>query len=73
MEQRVYSSEVPLHNAHIEQFVGSVYKIEPYMRPSHKRCLGIKLGIKLYEYRVGLAMRMRNMRIMRNAEYADAD
>ena len=31
----------PVHNAHIEQFGGSVYKIAQYLIPSHQRCLGI--------------------------------
>ena len=32
---------LPVHNAHIEQFGGLAYKIEPYMILSHQRCLGI--------------------------------
>ena len=32
---------IAVRNVHIEQFDGSVYKIEPYMIPSHQKCLGI--------------------------------
>ena len=31
----------PVHNAQIEQFDGAVYKIQPYMIPSHRICLRI--------------------------------
>ena len=30
-----------MHNAYIEQFGGSVYKIAQYLIPSHQRCLGM--------------------------------
>ena len=36
-----FDQSSPLHNAYIEQFGGSLYKIAQYLTPSHQRCLRI--------------------------------